>query len=179
MMRGLVASLGCSRPVSPCHAAAMDAPNGEVTPGDEWQALVYCETCGFIRQTLSGAMGTTADWEVPADATCPGDGCESNRVDVCMILTAETANQKHEMTVVGRGANSRRPVYMLRLGDNFHAAEGKWNNVMQIVNRREDRYVKVILDGGTGEVLRADDHSLKDKDGLDRLRTTGRPQDQA
>jgi hypothetical protein len=47
-----------------------------------------------------------------------------------------------------------------RTGDDFHRKTGQWNKVDRDIDRENDRYREVVVDGKTGKVIRAVDEPL-------------------
>ena len=73
----------------------------------------------------------------------------------------------------GRG----KPFQEETVGDNLHRATGKWNRLRRLIDRRKDRYVEHIVDGETGEVIRAVDKPLSEHRGRGSARLAREPQD--
>jgi len=47
-------------------------------------------------------------------------------------------------------------------GDDLHKSTGKWNWLSWVIDRVNDRYRKLIIDGETGEIIRDDDKPLSE-----------------
>jgi hypothetical protein len=66
---------------------------------------------------------------------------------------------------LGLKAKSRgkgKPFMESKQGDSFSTSRGRWMRLLQIVDRRNNRYRKLVTDPETGEVIRDVDEPLSE-----------------
>lgn len=56
----------------------------------------------------------------------------------------------------------KRPIYEEVSGDDLYRKTGLWSRVLQVIDRQNNRYKKVVTNAETGEVLRSVDEPLSD-----------------
>ena len=47
----------------------------------------------------------------------------------------------------------RKPIYELKVGDDYHNKTGKWNYRRMEIDRKNDKYREIIRDKETGEII--------------------------
>ncbi|MCF8144248.1 MAG: hypothetical protein K9N21_10035 [Deltaproteobacteria bacterium] len=88
---------------------------------------------------------------------CPHCGSERRCADE--LLREEIAFYD-ELRMKGKHEGRGKPFFEARVGPSFFFKDGVWNHVEQIVDRENNRYIKIIRKLGTGEVIRHDDKPL-------------------
>ena len=73
-----------------------------------------------------------------------------------------TVGAKVHLGLKAKSASTGKRFLKQKQGDSFSATRGKWMHLLQIVDRRNNRYRKVISDLETGEVIRDVDEPLTD-----------------
>jgi hypothetical protein len=61
-----------------------------------------------------------------------------------------------------RSKGKGKPFLEQKQGDSFSTSRGKWMHLLQIVDRRNNRYRKLVTDPETGEVPRDVDKPLSE-----------------
>ena len=61
-----------------------------------------------------------------------------------------------------KGAGRGKPFKELKQGDSYSTSRGRWMSLLQIVDRRNNRYRKLVTDPETGDVLRDVDEPLSE-----------------
>ena len=72
---------------------------------------------------------------------------------------------KSSLDLKAKGGGRGKPFMAVKEGDSLSISRGRWMRVLQIVDRRNNRYRKVVTDPETGEVLRDVDEPLTDHTG--------------
>lgn len=88
---------------------------------------------------------------------CPQ--CGSKRRCADELLSEEIAIYD-ELKMKGKHGGRGRPFFEARIGHSFFLKSGEWNHIEQIVDRENNRYIKIIKKLGTGEIVRHDDKPL-------------------
>ena len=93
---------------------------------------------------------------------CPSCGSKTRLVK----LHIQDQIEFHEMLrMEGHEARRKDPFLEVKVGDDLYRKTGEWNRVEQVVDRRNNRYRKCVVDAGTGKTIRHVDEPLTDHQG--------------
>ncbi len=98
---------------------------------------------------------------------CPR--CGSLKRQFNLELTATVKSYPH-LTLRGKHLRSGKPFIILKQGFDFFRLAQKWMTLIQIVDRENKKYKKIIIDPETGEIIRNTDEPLTDHIGYGRLK---------
>jgi hypothetical protein len=73
------------------------------------------------------------------------------------VEIASTVELHSDLSLKARSPGERKPFLEQKTGDSFWRKAGTWMRRNQIIDRRGNRYVKVVKDPRTGEVVRSVD----------------------
>ena len=105
---------------------------------------VSCAQCGLELAEKGG---------LPTAERQPCPSCRSLSRKHHVGLFASLSFQSM-LTGKGRESGKRKPFIEFKLGDSFWNIGQKWMNLVQIVDRRKNKYLKHVEDPKTGEVVR-------------------------
>ena len=117
---------------------------------EEAEHVVTCQDCGA---TLEEAPSTLPENRQP----CPSCGSVARHV---MVTVHDTVTAHASIALKARSPGEKRPFMEQKQGDSFSLKRGRWMQLLQIVDRRNNRYRKRVTDPETGEVLRDLDEPL-------------------
>lgn len=108
---------------------------------------------------------------IAPDATrppCPNCGSFKQKYHLGFNAVATV---QASMKAVGKSGDTRlnakqRRFVEIKAGADFHRKIGKWSNIEQVVDRRNNLYIKKIVDEETGDVLRDNKEKLSDHQGF-------------
>lgn len=124
---------------------------------------VSCGNCGIA---LSEPSDLPTDRRV-ACARC-GSVARSFAVPIYENLAIH-----EDLRVRARSPGEKKPFFDVKSGSDFWAERGKWMHRVQIVDRRNNRYRKLVSDPATGEAIRDVDEPLSDHRGYGAARRAG------
>jgi Zn finger protein HypA/HybF involved in hydrogenase expression len=128
------------------------------------EAVVYCKQCGA---ELEEPAGTPVAERTP----CPRCRSRSRTVGIAL---AGTVTPRTTVAAKGKSPSRPKPFMEQKAGDSYSSARGKWMRVLQVVDRRNNRYRKLVTDPETGEVLRDVDKPLTEHVGRGDARKKNR-----
>jgi hypothetical protein len=117
---------------------------------EETEHVVTCHDCGA---TLDEAPSTLPENRQP----CPSCGSLARHV---MVTVGDAVTAHASIALKAKSPGEKRPFTEQKHGDSFSPKRGRWMQLMQIVDRRNNRYRKRVRDPETGEVLRDVDKPL-------------------
>ena len=59
----------------------------------------------------------------------------------------------------------KKPIYEEISGDDLHRKTGLWSHLLQVIDRQNNRYRKLVTNAETGEILRSVDEPLDEHTG--------------
>ena len=59
----------------------------------------------------------------------------------------------------------KEPIYEEISGDDLHTKTGLWSHLLQVIDRQNNRYRKLVTNAETGEILRSVDEPLDEHTG--------------
>ena len=117
--------------------------------------VVTCKACGV-------ELGESASAPVEERQPCPNCGSLARH----FALTLEGKTSVHSsLGLKAKGGGKGKPFMELKQGDSLSTSRGRWMRLLQIVDRRNNRYRKLVTDPDTGEVLRDVDKPLTEHTG--------------
>ena len=99
---------------------------------------------GEYRSVLKESPSTMPDQRTP----CPMCGSLVRHIEVRLESTVRVTS---DLAVKGRRNGERKPFVEQKVGNDVHRATGTWRNRRMVVDRDNDRYLKVVTDPKTGE----------------------------
>jgi Zn finger protein HypA/HybF involved in hydrogenase expression len=114
------------------------------------EAAVTCKACG---STLDESASAPPEQRQP----CPS--CGSLQRHVAHTLGGEV-HVHSSLGLKGKSGGKGKPFLELKQGESYSTARGRFMHLLQIVDRRNNRYRKLVRDPETGEVLRDVDKPL-------------------
>lgn len=87
----------------------------------------------------------------------------SRHVGITLTDTAVTIHES--LAVKAKSPGERKPFLESKQGDSYSTKRGRFMTLLQIVDRRNNRYRKLVADPETGEVIRDVDERLTDHKG--------------
>jgi hypothetical protein len=122
----------------------------------EPEPVVTCKACG-------AELDESASLPVEERQPCPE--CRSLGRHVSLTLEGKVTPRSSLGLKHKGGAGRGKPFMELKQGDSFSTSRGRWMSLLQIVDRRNNRYRKLVTDPETGEVLRDVDKPLNEHSG--------------
>jgi len=111
---------------------------------------VVCSQCGTALQEEPGAP--VADRQ-----PCPSCGSKNRLVSLWLQGQIELHSM---LRLKGLEAGRKRPFLKAKVGDDLFRKTGEWNRVEQVVDRRNNRYKKRVVNPRTGKLQRDVDEPL-------------------
>lgn len=121
----------------------------------EPDAVVTCKACSAELQEQASAS-------VEARHPCPNCGSLERQYD--LTLDGQVS-ARSGLGLRAKTPGRVKPFMELKQGDSFSTSRGRWMHLFQIVDRRNNRYRKLVTDPETGEVLRDVDKPLTEHTG--------------
>jgi len=121
----------------------------------EPEPVVTCKAWGVKLQESASA---------PVEGRQPCPNCGSLERHFALMLEGKVS-VKSSLDLKAKGVGRGKPLMEVKEGDSLSISRGRWMRVLQIVDRRNNRYRKVVTDPETGEVLRDVDEPLTDHTG--------------
>jgi hypothetical protein len=90
-------------------------------------------------------------------------GSLSRRVDLHLEGTLEI---RSSLSVTAKTPGEKKPFIEQKVGSSLFSMTGRWSFIHQLIDRRNNRYRKKIVDEESGAVLRDDDGKLTDHQGF-------------
>lgn len=131
----------------------MTKNNDEVKQGD-----VLCSDCGYAFASPE-KIGTQKPEE---RQPCPR--CRSTKKTFNIQMEAHIT-LREMLGLKMRAKGEKDPSVEIKQGDNLYVETGKWHKLLQRIDRKNNRYQKIITDSETGEIIRDVDESLTDHQG--------------
>lgn len=116
---------------------------------------VKCGGCASV-------LDEPSDLEQGQREPCPV--CESVKRDFSILLIDRiTLRSSLKVKAIGTERKGRHKAYMeLQQGASLHRDTGKWNELVRVIDRRNNWYKEVITDPVTGEVIRKCEEPLSE-----------------
>lgn len=118
--------------------------------------LVRCKNCG-------AQLAENPSAPVEERQPCPECGSMSRQVGITLTDTAVTIHES--LAVKAKSPGEREPFLESKQGDSYSTKWGRFMTLLQVVDRRNNRYRKLVTDPETGEILRDVDEPLTDHRG--------------
>jgi hypothetical protein len=115
-----------------------------------------CADCGGAVDELPGAA-------MEDRSPCPLCGSLYRRVDLQLAGKIEV---RSSLSVKAKTPGEKKPFVEQRVGSSLFRKSGRWSFIDQLIDRRNNRYRKKIVDEESGVVLRDDDGKLTDHQGF-------------
>jgi Zn finger protein HypA/HybF involved in hydrogenase expression len=119
------------------------------------EPVVACKNCG-------AELNESASAPVEDRQPCPE--CGSLGRHVSLTLEGKVA-LRSSLGLKAKSGGRGKPFMELKQGDNFSTSHGRWMRLLQIVDRRNNRYRKLVTDPETGAVVRDVDERLTEHTG--------------
>ena len=116
------------------------------------EPVVTCKTCGAELDESASA---------PVDERKPCPECGSLERHVAITLEGKVSVSS-SLGLKAKTGGRGKPFMELKQGDSFSTSRGKFMRLLQIVDRRNNRYRKLVIDPETGEKLRDVDEPLSE-----------------
>jgi hypothetical protein len=113
---------------------------------------VVCNSCGV---ELDESASVSAEERQP----CPQCGSLARAFSVTL---KSTVTARPSLGLKAKSGGRGKAFLEQKQGDNYSPSRGRWMRLVQIVDRRRNRYRKLVTDPETGEVLRDVDEPLTD-----------------
>jgi hypothetical protein len=117
--------------------------------------VVQCGQCG---ESLDESSSLPSESRQP----CPNCGSLTRRFGVAL---SATLTMKSELRLKAKSPGEKKPFMEQKIGDSYSWARDRWMDFVMVIDRRNDRYRKRVVDPETGEVLRDVDEPLTEHTG--------------
>ena len=108
--------------------------------------MAKCKDCGVE----FGEVATDPESRIP----CPRCGSKRRIGTANGALIVPAPKMQMKFHVRSLGWQQKKPSKEFVIGDEQHRKSGKWFEKTRIVNREDDRYVEIVKDPKTGDVIR-------------------------
>lgn len=115
--------------------------------------------CGRCNGEVDEEPGAALEQRAP----CPNCGSTARAVGVFL---SDTIEMRSSLSIKAKAGGKGKPFMTQKIGSSLFHRTGRWHFIEQLVDRRNNRYKKKIVDEETGEVLRDDDGLLTDHQGF-------------
>jgi Zn finger protein HypA/HybF involved in hydrogenase expression len=128
------------------------------------EAVVICKVCEARLDESASA---------PAEERQPCPNCGSLERHFALTLEGKV-NVHSSLGYKAKSGAKGKPFMEVKQGDSYSTSRGRFMHLLQIVDRRKNRYRKLVTDPETGEVLRDVDKPLTEHTGHGDARRSDR-----